>query len=438
MDKRPDRLFAIHGYLLALAMGLAAQEADWSWTFALPACTLANLLLWLLITRRASGAPSPWTILRRTPLLLLLPSLYFVGLFCRFSWQPNASVLTVALPTLCFAANFVIAAFIYASAPRADGLLYGLAATGALICVEGLAHEWVKTHGFIDLITRSPYRRDIAADQITRLGYPIAYPNALATVLLFFSACTLGAIVSTRRLPVRALLVMVLLLNFVCIVLTGSRGGLISVLFLPMAFVGRQVRSGRWIATASATLVVAAVAWMLRKPYARLRGSGSLLQRAHGWVVTLKITTRSPWFGEGPDAFSREWASYGPAHGYSNQFGLDGFYPNLMCQGGVVSLTVLSTLIIAAGREVKRLLYSRVPESAQNALYYLSVGLGVVLIHNIVETTLSSRPIILGASLLFGVVTGLRHREQETRVPIAASVEWTGGTYSSGPRRQPA
>ena len=322
--------------------------------------------------------------------------------------------------------------------PTRGRAIYGLAATGALICVEGLAHEWVKTHGFIDLVTRSPYRRDIAADQITRLGYPIAYPNALATVLLFFSACTLGAIVSTRRLPVRALLVMVLLLNFVCIVLTGSRGGLISMLFLPMAFVGRQVRSGRWIATASATLVVAAVAWMLRKPYARLRGSGSLLQRAHGWVVTLKITTRSPWFGEGPDAFSREWASYGPAHGYSNQFGLDGFYPNLMCQGGVVSLTVLSTLIIAAGREVKRLLYSRVPESAQNALYYLSVGLGVVLIHNIVETTLSSRPIILGASLLFGVVTGLRHREQETRVPIAPSVEWTGGTYSSGPRRQPA
>jgi hypothetical protein len=283
---------------------------------------------------------------------------------------------------------------------------------------------------------RSPYRRDIVPEEITRLDYPIAYPNALATVLLFFTACTMGALAVAKRMPVRLVCLAALLLHFGCIVLTGSRGGLISLLFLPLAFVGRQIRSGRWIATAGAVLVIAAIAWMLRKPYARLRGSGSLLQRAHGWIVTLKIATRSPWFGEGPFAFSREWATYGPAHGYANQFGLDGFYANLLCQGGIVSLTVLSTLTVAAGREVKRLLYSDIPEKLQIALYYLAAGLGVVLIHNIVETTLSTGPIVLAATMLAGLLTGLRFREQSVRVAEPAAVEWSGTSYSSGPRRQ--
>ena len=125
---------------------------------------------------------------------------------------------------------------------------------------------------------------------------------------------------------------------------------------------------------------------------------------------------------------------------YANKFGMDGYYANLLCEGGLVSLTMLSLLVVAAGREIWRLLHVRASKSLQDTVYFIAVGLAAVLLHNLIETTLSMAATVVMTALLFGLITALRAQE-----PPATSVEapdekpqikWEGGSYSSGPRRR--
>lgn len=404
------KLLLAHSVLPGVALFLASHDnTALRWWGCLAVLTV-NLLLWLLVTIPRAQLRFQGFRLRRPPVLIALGGLYFAVQRAQFARAELASTVDWLVSSVIVALMAVSILFLLANSKETGPLMAGVALAGVAVCIEALVVEFGRTHGFTDLITRSPFRRDLPPEQITRLMSPIAYPNSLATELMLFAVFALTLIDSSRSPRQKIAWLAASGLIVLCMLLTGSRGGIITLGLAIMAHLARRHRSLRPYLSAAALLFVGAILWMLRKPYAQLRGSGSLRQRLHGWIVTESIVLRSPWFGEGPGAFSRAWLTYGPAHGYANQFGMDGFYANLMCEGGLFSLAVLALLVGLAAAEVVRLLRSQAPAQIRDLLFCTILSLIAVLLHNLVETTLGNQTILMMLGLLVGATTAVRGR----------------------------
>ena len=401
-------LFEAHVWIVALTVIAASQETQPIFKWVAMSLSLVNATLCFAVTLPLAKLSSPFQFLRRVPPMLVAGALFFAWTSYSALSQTNAPMTDWALTLTMATLTSFVCAFVFSLNPDGGSLLRAMTIAGVAVALEGLIFELRRTHGLQDVALFSPFRRDIAAEDNTRLGFPFTHANNFGTASNFFITFAICNLFRSKKIAARAVWLGVAGMFAAIMILTGSRGALILILPVTVAALAREYKVLRIPALCATFVIGAALLWAVRRPFTHLRGSGSLRQRAHQWVVTSQILQRNPIFGEGPGAFMNVWKSYGPGHGYANQFALDSFYANLLCEGGFAGLGALVLLCSCTIWETGRLQNSDAPKSLRDTIFYLALALGSALLHNVIQPNLNHSLILLLFAILGGMIAGVK------------------------------
>ena len=409
------KLFEVHVWLIALTVFLASQETFVINKWLSMSAALLNALVYFGVTLPIAKLKEPFHFMRRAPLLILCLCFYFFCVYLGRLTQLQLPQTDGWLTLVMLLSTGLVCSSLYSLKIDGGSLLKALATAGILLSLEGLFFELRSTHGLKDVFQYSPFRRDISVENMTRLWFPFTQGNNFGTALNIFITCCYFNFFQTKNLFARSgwLLAVALMLGVMALI--GCRGALILFVPLTIAVFAREFKVLRVPAVCFSVIISAGIAWALRKPFTRLRSTGSLRQRAHQWVATSHILQRNPLFGGGANAFEREWKTYGPAHYYANDFGADSFYAGLLSEGGIVGLALLTALCGCTIWEVGRLQSSDAPKSLRDAIFYLALALGCVLLHNVIQPNLGRDFVLLFFTILFGMIVGVKSNLQKIK-----------------------
>lgn len=231
----------------------------------------------------------------------------------------------------------------------------------------------------------------------------------------------------------RALWVVALLLCLAGIYLSGSRGGLLAFAAGGVLFAALLLSQRKWLrAAAAAPLLLLALlpARALAEPSApaqRWLGTSTVQQRLYYWETAAEIWSEAPILGRGPGAYEVLYPAHRVDGSGETQYAHNWFL-QLGTTGGVVGLLLF---IGAIGGSVRALrsppTVVRTREDAIIRAALLAAGM-TLLLHGLVDFSLSMREGMLNIGMLFGTLVGLHTRDaaqwhaKPVSIPIARVV----------------
>lgn len=380
----------------------------WEWLFFLwPNPLLVILafgaLIWVV----------PDFIRQRGP-LFWLPALFLATQFAAWpgSVHRQVSTDTVMLLAVCGLAFYATAWCVRdeASFVRVAG---GLGGATLVICVVALRQYFT---GFAETATMLPEFPGAAPAVAAKLAArrvfgTLVSPNALAGFLVVAAGPTLAWIwhrARSWRAEIKWLaLALATGLMLGCLVLTGSRGGLMALGVAVVAVVVCR-QSRRMLLLAGLGIAVVAVAAQVS---GRARWGGeSVAARWDYWQGAARIIRDHPWRGTGPGTFGSVYPMYKTATTEEAQTVHNNFL-QMWSDSGVVAFVVFAALWSVALRDAYRRLRQR-PDPVALALASSLTGW---VAHGLVDFDLYAPGVALPAFILLGAVQGLNEPAAEPR-----------------------
>jgi O-antigen ligase len=288
-----------------------------------------------------------------------------------------------------------------------------LTAAGVALCLEAVARLLQRSPDPAALLASFPFLRLTSNPDIEgRLGgVPLPYPTMFVSLLIVFASVALGLLRLAKTPGERLLWGGAFGLNALCIVMTGSRAGLVYFLVMTLLHLAQRSAAWRRIAFGGAVLLFGGVLLLLARSHGGLlRGDASLKARFHMWRVCLKIARDNPLFGGGPNAFPTRWHEYARYYGYPDYSVPHSLPMSLLADGGLLMLAMAALLLTGLAQGVRDLRRSTAPREARELVSSLALGLAITLAHDLIETSFRMISIYLLTAALAGMLLGLERR----------------------------
>jgi putative inorganic carbon (HCO3(-)) transporter len=384
--------------------------------------------LWLVLDRGR--------MLARVDLLFVLPLLWLLtqALAVPRTICPQATVDTLMLLAAGVLLFYVGAWYVRDGAAGAR-VFGGLALATLFVCVLAMqqhfgglqeTRDYAATH--VDA-TRAP--KDFLLRMTSdRVFGPFVYPNALAGFLVVAFAPTLAWIHARGRgwNAVARWLVLVFAggVMIFCLVLTGSRGGVVA--FGSMAVVVfwcLAPKGGQRLAIVVVGLLVAVIGGLVlgQRGGSRQFSTSSLESRTDYWRGAISIIRDRPWVGTGPGTFGSIYPKYKTALTEEAQ-AVHNNYLQMWSDSGVLAFVAFAGLWIIAVRDSLRLARHRTGDAAAAAICGALVGWSV---HGLMDFDLYVPGVALPAFILLGTVQGLKELPRTDSVSPRRRANWVVG-----------
>ncbi|HVM60793.1 MAG TPA: O-antigen ligase family protein [Verrucomicrobiae bacterium] len=364
---------------------------------------------WLVLDRER--------MLARMDLLFVLPLAFLLTQVLASPWTicPQETIDTVLL----FAAAvllFYVGAWYVRDGAATRRIFAGLALSTMFVCIMALqqhfggleaTREYAATH--ID--TANAPRDFLLRMTSNRVFGPFVYPNALAGFLVVAFAPVLAWIwVRARSWDARVkwgALVFAAGVMLFCLLLTGSRGGLVAFAVMALAVLWCLMpRDGRRTAGAVAAFLAGLVVVVALARHGGLLhfGTSSLESRTDYWRGAVQIIKDHPWLGTGPGTFGSIYPAYKTALSEEAE-AVHNNYLQMWSDSGVLAFVAFAALWIVALWDAFRLAYHRRGDVAAAAICGALAGWAV---HGLLDFELYIPGVALPAFILLGAVQGLK------------------------------
>jgi O-antigen ligase len=405
--------------------------AEWlyfSWPNELAIMFVFAVFVWLVLDRER--------MLARVDLLFVLPLLFLLmqalavpGTICR-----QSTVDTLMLFEVCVLVFYVAAWYVRDGAATAT-IFGGLALAVLFVCILAMQQHFGGLQESRELAAKSMNLAQAPKDFVLRLTSdrvygPFVYPNALAGFLVVAFAPTLAWIwVRARGWDARVKWLALAFTGGVmifCLMLTGSRGGLVSFGVMALAVLRCLVpKDGRRAVTAVVVLVLAlgAVAVLGRQGGFLHFGTKSLEARTDYWRGAIAIIKDHPWVGTGPGTFGSIYPKYKTATTEEAQAVHNSFL-QMWSDSGVLAFIAFAALWLVAVRDSLRLARERVGDVAAAAVCGALAGWSI---HGLVDFDLYVPGVALPAFILLGTVQGLKELPRTDSVTPRRRANWAVG-----------
>lgn len=412
---------AVAAVILSAAVGLAARDARMRGA-RLRVDLFAALLLGLLALTLAQTVPLPSFLLG----LFARPNLgvyrqaadFLGGEAADRSFFPVALNVPEALESAlfiwaCLAAYLAASGLARRSEDAADWLLKAIVTGGGLVLVLGIVQTALGLDGVLDIYPLP----DTGAK--TFFASTFVNPNHLAGYLTFTGLVALGLSQNAEQPRETVVLGLLFLASVVAAVLTLSRGGLVAALSASVVYAGISIRNHRpglrrsaarlWLA--GVLLVVTAVALF---GYDLVVEALSHMPRFQDGGHDLKLDAIArmrdvvqafPLAGVGPGATGDVFALYNDVSPGVIFTHAESFPLQLAIDWGIPVATIV--LVIAG----VALLPAMARGTAQAVLLGVGVGTYALVVHNLVDFSLSVAGVAVPASAALGVLMGLDRRD---------------------------
>ncbi|MGO9608475.1 MAG: O-antigen ligase family protein [Verrucomicrobiia bacterium] len=381
--------------------------------------------IWLVLDRDR--------MLARVDLLFVLPLVFLLTQILAAPWTicPQETIDTVML----FAAGvllFYVGAW-YARNGAATGRIFGgLALATLFVCILAMQQHFgglEETRAYASThVDASTAPRDFLARMTSnRVFGPFVYPNALAGFLVVAFAPVLAWIwVRARGWDARVKWIALVFAAgemLLCLLLTGSRGGLAAFGFMTLAVLWCLVPKGRWgvaKAVAVLVLVLGVVVAVARHGGLLHFGTGSLEARTDYWRGAIRIIKDHPWIGTGPGTFGSIYPMYKTAL-TEEAAAVHNSFLQMWSDSGILAFLVFAVLWVVAVRDSFRLSRERVGDVAAAAICGALVGWTV---HGLVDFDLYVPGVALPAFVLLGTLQGLKELPKTDTVAPRQRENW--------------
>jgi tetratricopeptide (TPR) repeat protein len=414
--------------MIQSAMPPPTDGLEWfafSWPNELAIILVFGGFIWLVLDRER--------MLARVDLLFVLPLLFLLaqalavpGTICR-----QTTMDTLMLFEACVLL-FYVGAWYARDGAATMRVFGGLALAMLFACLLAMQQHFgglQETREFAATYmdtTKAP--KDLLLRMTSnRVFGPFVYPNALAGFLVVAFAPTLAWIwVRARNWDAR---VKWLALVFAgaemvfCLLLTGSRGGVVAFGVMALTVLWCLVpKGGRRTAGAIAGLVLAlALVVALGRHIGLLHfGTKSLEARTDYWRGAIRIIEDHPWVGTGPGTFGSIYPMYKTALTEEAQ-AVHNTFLQMWSDSGVLAFVAFAVLWIVAVRDALRLARQRVGDAAAAAVCGALAGWTV---HGLADFDLYVPGVALPAFVLLGTVQGLKELPRTDSVPPRRRANW--------------
>jgi O-antigen ligase len=381
--------------------------------------------IWLVLDRDR--------MLARVDLLFVLPLFFLLTQILAAPWTicPQETIDTVML----FAAGvllFYVGAWYARDGAATERIFGGLALATLFVCVLAMQQhfgglEETRAYASTHVDAATAPRDFLARMTSNRVFGPFVYPNTLAGFLVVVFAPVLAWIwVRARGWDVRVKWIALVFAAgemLFCLLLTGSRGGLVAFGFMTLAVLWCLIPKGsRRTAKAVAVLVLAlgVVAALARHGGLLHFGTGSLEARTDYWRGAIRIIKDHPWIGTGPGTFGSIYPMYKTtlteeAAAVHNNF------LQMWSDAGVLAFVAFAALWVVAVRDSFRLARERAGDVAAAAICGALVGWTV---HGLVDFELYVPGVALPACVLLGTLQGLKELPRTDTVTPRRRENW--------------
>jgi O-antigen ligase len=398
----------------AASIFAGTQDAAWPRGGLLPALALLNVALWLAWTRPRLKTPAAKAKARAVSPLLWVPAAYFALISLLYAAQTGA-LIDWCIGAVALVSTVLVMAALCARTDDVRPFFQALTAAGVVLCLEAVARLLQRSGDPAALLASFPFLRLSSNPDIeSRLGgVPLPYPTMFVSLLIVFASVALGLLRLAKTPGERALWGSAFGLNALCIVMTGSRAGLIFFLVMTLLHLAQRGEAWRRAAIGGAVFLFGAALLLLaRSRGGLLRGDASLKSRFHMWRVCLKIARDNPLFGGGPNAFLTRWQAYARYYGYPDYSVPHSLPMSLLADGGLLMLTMAALLLTGMAQSVRDVLRSSAPREARELVFSLALGLATTLAHDLIETSFRMVSIYLLTAALAGMLLGLQRRNR--------------------------
>lgn len=381
----------------------------YSWPNELAVILIFASFIWLVL--------DPQRMLARVDLLFLLPLMFLLtqALAAPTTICRQTTVDTLMLFAAC-ALLFYVGAWYVRDGAATASIFGGLALATLLVCVLALEQhfgglEKSREYAAMYVDTGRAPKDFLLRMTSNRVFASFVYPNALAGFLVIAFAPTLAWIwVRARGWDARVkwiALVFAAGVMLFCLVLTGSRGGLVAFGVMAATVVKCWAAKGRRqpVIIAAGVVVVLAVVFMLglRGGFIHL-GTKSLGARLDYWRGAVAIAKDHSWVGTGPGTFGSIYPKYKTALTEEAQAVHNNFL-QMWSDSGLPAFVVFALLWIVAVRDAFRLTRRRAGDIAAIAICAALTGWTV---HGLVDFDLYVPGVALPVFILLGAVQGLK------------------------------
>jgi len=408
--------------------GSGSEWLYFSWPNELCIILIFAGFIWLVVDRER--------MLARVDLLFVLPLLWLLtqALAVPRTICPQATVDTLML----FAAGvllFYIGAWYVRDGAACARVFGGLALATLFVCVLAMqqhfgglqeTREYAATH--VDS-ARAP-KDFLLRMSSNRVFGPFVYPNALAGFLVVTFAPTLAWIHARGRSWNAAVRWLILVFAggtmIFCLVLTGSRGGVVAFgCMAVVVFWCLTPKGGQRMAIVVVGLLVAVIGVLVlgQRGGSHRFSTSSLESRTDYWRGAISIIKDHPWVGTGPGTFGSIYPKYKTALTEEAQ-AVHNNYLQMWSDSGILAFVAFAALWTIAVRDSFRLARLRAGDAAAVAICGALVGWSV---HGLVDFDLYAPGVALPAFILLGTVQGLKELPRTDSVPPRQRTNWVVG-----------
>jgi O-antigen ligase len=399
-----------------------------SWPNELAVIFVFAVFVWLVLDRER--------MLARVDLLFVLPLFFLLtqalavpGTICR-----QSTVDTLMMFEVCVLVFYVGAWYVRDGAATAT-IFGGLALAVLFVCILAMQQHFGGLQASREIAAKTMDLTKAPKDFVLRLTSnrvygPFVYPNALAGFLVVAFAPTLAWIwVRSRGWDARIKWLALAFTGGVmifCLMLTGSRGGLVSFGAMALAVLWCLIpKDGRRVATAVVVLALALglVAVIGRQGGFVHFGTKSLEARTDYWRGAIAIIKDHPWAGTGPGTFGSIYPKYKTASTEEAQ-AVHNSYLQMWSDSGVLAFIAFAALWLVALRDSVRLAQERAGDVAAAAVCGALVGW---TIHGFVDFDLYVPGVALPVFVLLGTVQGLKELPRTDSVTPRRKANWLVG-----------
>ncbi len=403
----------VQQWLIALTLTLAIYETN-----GMRKAFIVASLCSLLVSIRACGNRYNMAMLGhgivRTPVVILIPAIYFVGIGLYFAKAGGGNVGFGAASLIGFGALFISALGMALFTDDHRSFFRALAIGGTFVAFHAFLQMWRRTPDSGWLFNPVRWWHDPGSYHVTmRLGMgSFPWSSRIAAWLNVISGTTLAVISYSKNWKQKAFWSFCLFAMVAGTFFSGSRTGLVILIIIGLVFAARKPGMGRTLAGIAAcigTLAIGVMATMKRSP---IRGDGSLRSRFSMWKLCLQIAKDHPLFGGGVQSFKRAWPGYATTHGY-NPFAFQdphNVYMLMISDGGFVMLGFAVLLMVSIFWYAISAIRSKLPRGARTFVLMLTAGLVMIPINDIIDDAISSVCIQTLVIALTGIICGMRIR----------------------------
>jgi len=270
-----------------------------------------------------------------------------------------------------------------------------------------------------------------------RIGGRLGNGNLFAALLATLAGLSLAGFRRNESNVARAVAAAAYLLAGTTILLTRSRGGLLTFLLATVLGGALIWRSYGWNSPKFRKAPAVIAGWFmilflsgcgaLNALRDRLTNVDTIRERLFYWQVALKVWSRNFIFGSGPGAFELYYPSLKPALAHESRFAHSWFF-HWGCELGFVGLALFISVVLIAAHSSHRAWTVSAREETTNLLseekLWLALGGFLLLANGLFEYTFQTREFVLLFSIFAGAVCGRSRPEHESpgRLSVAGRV----------------